>query len=258
MSSNLQLVASRQLNGITFNCYVEHGQGDPQDFWATRTQIGELLGYADPSTAIKNIHSRNKDRLDKFSRVAQIELPFGGSQEVVLYNFKGLLEICRYSQQETANAVIDVLWDIADEIRRTGSYSAKEKLPASSFKVAEALIDKVFKCKTEADCQQVRTLDKVFQGVYGYSVLEVGEIQPEAKPDPEPTSHSTEIWVHIVSTFAPDEWFSMSELMETLDEVPVGIRQVRRYLLSFVASKQLKRRGSKKSTEYSIGNHPRP
>lgn len=125
MRNELQLVTSRNFDGIIFDCYVERGQTSPQDFWATRTQIGELLEYAEPGNAIKNIHQRNKERLDKFSRVAQIELPSGGSQEVVLYNFKGLLEICRYSQQPNAHKVIDILWDIADEIRRTGSYNTR-------------------------------------------------------------------------------------------------------------------------------------
>ena len=77
------------------------------------------------ASAIGKIHQRNQERLDRFSRVHQIDLPSGGSQEVVLYNFKGLLEICRYSNQPKANAVMDWLWEVADEIRRTGSYSTK-------------------------------------------------------------------------------------------------------------------------------------
>ena len=128
MSSELQLVTTRKFNGITFNCYVE--DGDPQDFWATRTQIGQLLGYENPRDAVKDIHNRNKERLDKFSTQRKMRLHEETrtvTREVFLYNFKGLLEICRYSQQETANAVIDVLWDIADEIRRTGRYSVKHE-----------------------------------------------------------------------------------------------------------------------------------
>ena len=49
-------------------------------------------------------------------------------REVITYNFKGLLEICRYSNQPVANAVIDKLWDIADEIRRTGMYATTQAL----------------------------------------------------------------------------------------------------------------------------------
>ena len=251
--NKLQLLTTKTFNGSALDCYVEAAQADKGEFWATREQIGTLLEYEEPRISVANIHNRHSERLDKFSRVINL-ITEAGNRETTVYNFKGLLEICRYSNQPKADAVMDVLWDIADEIRRTGNYSAKKKLPASSFKAAEALIDKAFKCRTEADCQEVRTLDKVFQGVYGYSVLEVGEIQPEAKPAPERQhkNHSAELWEHIVATFSPNEWFTTSELKQSLAEVPVSIRQIRRYLLSFVANKQLKRRGDCKGTEYII------
>ena len=121
--NDLILVKSASFNDVELDCYIEPNQQDKGDFWATRTQIGRLLEYAEPGIAIGKIHQRNQERLDRFSRVHQIDLPSGGSQEVVLYNFKGLLEICRYSQQPKANAVMDWLWEVADEIRRTGSYS---------------------------------------------------------------------------------------------------------------------------------------
>ena len=47
----------------------------PCDFWndandeyfITREQIGRALGYSNPANAIKNIHLKHKERLDKFS-----------------------------------------------------------------------------------------------------------------------------------------------------------------------------------------------
>lgn len=119
----LTLATSRNLNGHTLNCYVENNSDDNYDFWATRTQIGEFLGYADPRIAVKLIHKRNKERLDKFSKRVQIDTTSSGKQNTTIYSFKGLLEICRFSNQPNANKVIDVLWDIADEIRKTGAYS---------------------------------------------------------------------------------------------------------------------------------------
>ena len=127
MNSNLQLVASRHFDNVILDCYQEVGQDNPQEFLATREQIGLVLGYQNPGNAIKDIHARNKDRLDKFSiqrKLRQVEGNRTVTREVIMYNFKGLLEICRYSQQPNANKVIDVLWEIADEIRRTGSYKA--------------------------------------------------------------------------------------------------------------------------------------
>ena len=80
MTSNLQLVKSTQFNGIQFDCYAQDGQQDISDFWATRTQIGQLLEYENPKDAIKDIHLRNKERLDRLSTERKLRL----------------LEICRY------------------------------------------------------------------------------------------------------------------------------------------------------------------
>ena len=121
--NSLTLATSRNLNGHTLNCYVENNSDDNYDFWATREQIGQFLGYAHPKNAITKIHTRFKERLDKLSRGCQIGTPQGGTQTATVYSFKGLLEICRFSNQPNANKVIDVLWDIADEIRKTGAYS---------------------------------------------------------------------------------------------------------------------------------------
>ncbi len=255
MKDELKLAVSRQIDGIEFDCYVKQGQVDPQDFWATREQIGLLLEYEHPATAIKNIHERNKERLDKFStqlKMSQVEGKRTVLREVIMYNFKGLLEICRYSQQPKANAVIDVLWDIADEIRRTGSYSAKAKrsrYSLTSFKAAKVLIDKAVRCKTSADVQSVTALDRLFQDNYGYSVLEVGELDlPDIQP--EPISRDEELWQHIVSTFAPNEWFTSSALSRTLALNTLSIRQVRWYISKFVAKKMLRKRGNNKGSEY--------
>ncbi len=129
MERKFELATTRNINGLTLNCYRENGQDDLSDeFWMTREQIGQLLEYKNPRNAITLIHQRNKERLDKFSRGCQIETPSRGIQSATIYNFKGLLEICRYSTQPNAHKVIDVLWDIADEIRRTGMYVTTQAL----------------------------------------------------------------------------------------------------------------------------------
>ena len=122
----LTLATSRMFNGNHFDCYVEETDKDTGDFWATREQIGRLLEYVEPMKSIAKIHERNSERLDKFSTVVNLTTVEGNrmvTREVIVYNFKGLLEICRYSNQPKANAVMDFLWDIADEIRKTGAYS---------------------------------------------------------------------------------------------------------------------------------------
>ena len=119
----MELLTTRNFNGIELQCY--RNVTDNEDFWATREQIGQLLGYHDPMRTIAKIHKRNKDRLDKFSSVVNLSTVEGNRtvfREMTVYNFKGLLEICRYSNQPKANAVIDFLWDVADDIRKHGMY----------------------------------------------------------------------------------------------------------------------------------------
>ena len=139
MANELQILTTRNFNGLSFDCYHEDGQ-DVGDFWATREQIGQLLGYKYPEIAIGKIHKRNKARLDKFStltKMVNVEGDRTVTRDVTVYNFKGLLEICRYSQQPRANAVIDWLWEIADELRRTGMIALNNEVNRLLREVAE-------------------------------------------------------------------------------------------------------------------------
>ena len=128
----MQLLTTKQFNGLQLDCYRDDSQQDTENaFWATREQIGKLLGYAEPQKALEKIHKRNKERLDMFSTVVKVGTVEGNrtvNREVIMYNFKGLLEICRYSQQPNANEVIDRLWEIADEIRKFGMYISPKVL----------------------------------------------------------------------------------------------------------------------------------
>ena len=119
----MELLTTREFNGVALDCYRADNEND--GFWATREQIGQLLEYTNPGISIGNIHNRNKERLDKFSRLIKLIKVEGErdvEREFTMYNFKGFLEICRFSNQPKANAVIDFAWNVMDEIRRTGSY----------------------------------------------------------------------------------------------------------------------------------------
>ncbi|MBR2207923.1 MAG: phage antirepressor KilAC domain-containing protein [Synergistaceae bacterium] len=142
----MNLLMTKEFNGVALDCYKAENQED--GFWATREQIGRLLGYEQPDASIRNIHSRNTDRLNKFStriKLIQVEGSRTVTREVTVYNFKGLLEICRYSNQPKANDVMDFLWNVADEIRKHGFYAtpqAAEQIiadPDSFIKVLTAL-----------------------------------------------------------------------------------------------------------------------
>lgn len=156
----MEVLMTRKFNGVQLDCYKADKEQD--DFWATREQIGRLLGYADPMRAIAHIHERNHARLDKFSGVCKLSTVEGSrtvTREVIVYNFKGLLEICRFSNQARANEVMDFLWNIADEIRRTGFYATPQKIediledPDSFIRLLEAY--KAEKARNQALSEQV-------------------------------------------------------------------------------------------------------
>ena len=179
MSNDLRLATTRQYNGVTFDCYVEQGEDNPQDFWATREQIGRLLGYERPNEAVAHIHDRNSDRLNKFSTSVKLTGVEGSrtvTRDVIVYNFKGLLEICRYSNQPKANAVMDFLWDIADEIRRTGSYATH----SVNSEIKLSMTERVLRAAGIQDNQLAIALDNATQQLAGFSPLAISATTLEA------------------------------------------------------------------------------
>ncbi|MFW6047193.1 MAG: BRO family protein [Candidatus Woesearchaeota archaeon] len=117
--TNLKLIKSKKFGKVKCDFYSKHNRNE---VWMTRRQIGKALNYSQPNNAIKKIHSRHKNRLNKFSRVAQIDTS-SGRQKTYLYNRKGIMEVCRWSEKPKADQFIDWVWDIIDEIMTTGSYS---------------------------------------------------------------------------------------------------------------------------------------
>lgn len=178
MNEDLQLVTSKEFNGVTLDCYIESGHEKDGEFCATREQIGRLLEYSEPMKSVAKIHERNKERLDKFSTIVKLTTVEGTrtvTREVTVYNFKGLLEICRYSEQPKANAVMDFLWEVADEIQRTGSYSAVKGNPELPNGVLEGA-KLIFETGGIKGNQLALAMDKVYRSYTGRSALQAGEV----------------------------------------------------------------------------------
>lgn len=66
------LVETRNINNVPVDGFYYEDEA-----WFSRNQIGSALEYADPRKAILLLHSRHKDRLDKFSRGYQFDTPLG-------------------------------------------------------------------------------------------------------------------------------------------------------------------------------------
>ena len=60
-----------------------------------------------------------------------------------------------------------------------------------------------------------------------------------------------ELMTHIQQTYSPNEWFKASDLHQVVKEL-MTLRQLQRYLNSFVSNKKMKRRGFSKNVEYSL------
>ena len=136
MTIYLKLVKRTDFHGLTFDCYRKTNEEDSSNFWAIREQIGQLLGYNYPKPAIRKIHGTHYKRLNKFSQKIKLSYPNGKEIYTRIYNFRGLLELCRFSkQQQNVSEVIDFLWHVSDEIKAMNSCNMKsnyEDLPVNN------------------------------------------------------------------------------------------------------------------------------
>lgn len=114
----MQLATTRKFGELEIQVYENPQVGHSRvqdDFWMTREQIGSALEYGDPDKAIRNIHARNKNRLDPLSTslvLRRVEGKTMKERSILCYNLRGVMEICRFSTQPKANAFIDFCWDV--------------------------------------------------------------------------------------------------------------------------------------------------
>ena len=117
--TNLKLITIENFGELQCNFYRNMND----DILLTREQIGTALEYSNPSTAIKNLHRKHKDRLDslsmkiKLGRLQNEPTSKSDEQERVYYTERGVMEICRWSRQPKANLFMDWVWDIVEKYR---------------------------------------------------------------------------------------------------------------------------------------------
>ena len=96
--NNLKLVETDIFNEIATCDFWGNANNE---YLVTREQIGRALGYSNPANAIKNIHLKHKERLDKFSTQLTSKQIEGNRQierKRTFYNLQGVLLIIQYSQ----------------------------------------------------------------------------------------------------------------------------------------------------------------
>ena len=123
-NTELVLAINEPFGSVSCNFYRTD---DTVDIWVTREQIGMALEYENPRDAIRLIHMRHPERLDKYSIITPLEkrgvqnelspsINSGGEQFTYLYSAKGIMEICRHSNQPKADQFIDFVWDVMDKL----------------------------------------------------------------------------------------------------------------------------------------------
>lgn len=114
--NNLKLVETDVFNEITTCDFWGNANNE---YLVTREQIGRALGYSNPTKAIDNIHRKHRERIDKFSTTLTLGVLEGDryvERERILYNRKGIMEICRWSRQPLADKFMDWCWEIMDRL----------------------------------------------------------------------------------------------------------------------------------------------
>lgn len=122
---NLELVKQGDFLGAKCDLYKDVND----NIYMTRKQIAEALQYQDIK-AIEKIHERNRKRMDRESvaiaRFNSIRQNVGGlkaselADGALLYNERGIYDICFYSTQPRAIEFKDWVMDRITEIRKFG------------------------------------------------------------------------------------------------------------------------------------------
>lgn len=138
----MELLVQKTYNNQLYDFY----NGANDEIYLTREQIGTALGYANPTDSIKQIHKRHKNRLDNLcirlkQKTSELSQSHEGGQsdpgrersqnkylesEIVYYSERGVMEICRWSDSENANAFMDWVWDIVASYRHGEIAQLKE------------------------------------------------------------------------------------------------------------------------------------
>jgi phage antirepressor YoqD-like protein len=132
---NLQMIKSENFGTAKCDFWQDAGG----NILVTRRQIGQALGYSDPQKAIDNLHSKHDNRLNQFSVTLKVRGTDGKDYDTCLYSYKGIMELCRWSQQPKADAFMDWVWNVMETIRKTGTYSMVPKSFAEALRLAADL-----------------------------------------------------------------------------------------------------------------------
>ncbi|MGG3623848.1 BRO family protein [Bacillus gobiensis] len=112
----MNLVKQAKFGTLVMDFYMDENK----EVWATRKQIGEGLGYVNPQNAIDKINLKYHARFEGKSVTAKLEGTDHKKYDTILYNSKGIMEICRWARTDKADEFFDWVTDVIDELRTNG------------------------------------------------------------------------------------------------------------------------------------------
>jgi hypothetical protein len=156
--AELNLVTTEQFNSLDCNFYRNMNN----DILVTREQIGTALEYSDPIRNISKIHNRHKERLDKFSVVSKLTTTDGKAYNTYLYNIKGIMELCRWSNSKKANQFIDFTWEVMEKIL-TKQNQHQQEIPESVIDQISILQEQIEQLQNKPKTRNTRWISKTFE-----------------------------------------------------------------------------------------------
>ena len=242
MTQNLTLVTQKPFGSLTCNFYKD--DAIENEFYMTRRQIGEALGYVKADDAVQQIHNRNKDRLDPLSTT----LTLGGvegnrwvNRNTRVYTLRGVMEICRFSRQPNADKFMDFVWDVMESLYHGRSVLATpDQTSAVAMQTIQALVDSTLKTQAETTrCMVTMTstlaaLANHFAGAVpvqqpapqpvtvapkDYAVHDEPAPSPKSKSTPAPAPQKSNVSVAVTSKPVPAPVTWRDEVYQTMDKI---------------------------------------
>lgn len=159
--NEMELIKSSNFESVQCDFY-----GDGNDYFMTRKQIGEALEYSDPQKAIDKIHAKHKVRLDKYSVTTTLVGTDKKTYDTIVYPRKGIMEICRWSQQPKADSFMDWAWNVLDDIMngktkivRRDSYAIEDPIERAQAWIKEEEERKALKSQNTEQQKQISSLN---------------------------------------------------------------------------------------------------
>ncbi len=114
---------TKAFNGISCNIYISEGDND--DFWMTRNQVGQALGYMHPDKAIQRIHKLYKNCFEHFSMKVNMHKS-NKTIKTVIYSSRGLNELCYRSRKAISSKFAEWLHGVKQDVHDRSTITFEE------------------------------------------------------------------------------------------------------------------------------------